>query len=101
MLCAACRLIAEFGEDMFDRMREQVSVELAMREFEFTSASKVPMFDSPGKTPTKSYFPEAGLKATRSPSRSPRGKSGGTVTCPIPAAAATHTHTSTICYLLD
>ena len=63
------RLIHEFGEEMFDLMREQVSVELAMREFELTS-SRAPFTESPGRSPSKLYFPEAGIK-------SPEHKAGG------------------------
>eukprot|EP00039_Didymoeca_costata_P015152 m.253687 g.253687 ORF g.253687 m.253687 type:complete len:935 (+) comp16162_c0_seq7:125-2929(+) len=55
-------LIDEFGEDLFEHMKEQVSVELAMREFEFTKGE--PQFKAQQALehsdfkPSTVFFPE-------------------------------------------
>lgn len=54
-------LVEEFGEEIFERMKEQVSVELAMREFELTNGGSTTGDDKRLEnlaSPSKSYFPE-------------------------------------------
>ena len=55
-------LVEEFGEEIFERMKEQVCVELAMREFELTNGGSTSdndkRLDNLASPTRKSYFPE-------------------------------------------
>jgi WD40 repeat protein len=65
-LAVKSTLVEEFGEDIFEKMKEQVSVELAMREIELKGSGarrrrgvrKTDADPTVAPSPSRSYFPE-------------------------------------------